>query len=119
MNGKDNIKLISGLTLDRSEATRFLMMVDKLNPNFTIPKKRMAPSLFLFFLSPLFVAYYIVTRESVVLLFVGLFSAISGLHGLQKVFELSRDLRELKSRVGEDKLGDIVAVVRRFVEHEA
>ena len=73
----------------------------------------------LFLFGPLFAAYYIVTGKGAILLYVGLFSAISGLHGLQRYLDLSKELRELKSRLGEEELKDILYEIKGFVAHEA
>ena len=119
MSGSDVITLKNGLEIKRGEAERILEAVGKLNPDFTIRRKKLMIDAMLLFFGPLFAAYYIVTREGAILLYVGLFSAISGLHGLQRYLDLSKELRELKSRVGEDELREIVGELKGFVAHEA
>ena len=99
------IKLKNGVELKRGEAERILEAVSKLNPDFTIPKKRLIVDSFLFFIAgPFLVAYYIVKGEGAMLFYTGIFVAISGLHGLQKYFELSKEIRYLKANMGEDML---------------
>ncbi|RMF89977.1 MAG: hypothetical protein D6733_05040 [Methanobacteriota archaeon] len=115
MSETDTIRLKNGLEIKRGEAERILETVGKLNPDFTIRKKKLMIDGMLFFFGPLFVAYYLVTGEGAILLYVGLFSAITGLHGLQRYLELHKELRELRSRVGEDELREIVDELRGFV----
>jgi len=110
------IKLKNGLEISRGEAERILETIGKLNPDFTLQKKRLAVDTLLFLAGPFLAAYYIVKRESIILLYVGIFSAISGLHGLQRYLEFSREIRELKSKVGEDKLKILVDEIRESVK---
>lgn len=112
---EDTITLKSGLKLKRGEAERILETVGKLNQDFTLPKKKLLIDLMLFFFGSLFVAYYFVTKEGAILLYVGLFSAISGLHGLQRYFELSKELKMLKAKFDMEELKSFVDEIRDFV----